>query len=71
MTMEQRVSRLEGAYEQVDARLHDLGQSVESMRSEMNSRFAEVHNRINTLTAIVVGAWITTIIAIVGLYFAQ
>ena len=30
MTTVQRVSRLEGAYEQVDARLHDIGQAVES-----------------------------------------
>ena len=40
MTTVQRVSRLEGAYEQVDARLHDIGQAVESSRSEMNARFA-------------------------------
>ena len=61
---ERRISRLEGAYEQVDARLHDLAQSVESSRAELNSR-------INTLMVIVVGSWATIMVAIVGLYFAK
>jgi tetrahydromethanopterin S-methyltransferase subunit G len=64
MTTVQRVSRLEGAYEQVDARLHDIGQAVESLRSEMNSRF-------NTLMVIMIGSWVTTILAIIGLYFTR
>jgi tetrahydromethanopterin S-methyltransferase subunit G len=61
---ERRISRLEGAYEQVDARLHDLAQSLESTRAELNSR-------INTLTVIVVGSWVTIMLAIIGLYFAK
>ncbi len=80
--MKQRVSRLEGAYEQVDARLHDIGQSVESLRSEMNTRFAEVNgtiesfrletnSRFNTLMVIMIGSWITTILAIIGFYFTR
>jgi tetrahydromethanopterin S-methyltransferase subunit G len=89
MTTVQRVSRLEGAYEQVDARLHDIGQAVESSRSEMNSRFAEVNGtveslrsdmnarfaevntRFNTLMVIMIGSWVTTILAIIGLYFTR
>ena len=98
--MEQRVSRLEGAYEQVDARLHDIGQGVESLRAETNARFAEVNgtigslraemnarfaevnstieslraetnSRFNTLMVIMIGSWITTILAIIGLYFTR
>ena len=69
--MEQRVSRLEGAYEQVDARLHDITQSVESLRAEMNARFAEMNSRINTLMIVMIGSWITVMLAIIGLYFAQ
>ena len=89
MTTVQRVSRLDGAYEGVNARLHDIGQSVESLRAEMktrfaevnstveslraetNSRFAEVNNRFNTLMIIMIGSWITTILAIIGLYFTR
>ena len=55
---------MEGAYEQVDARLHDLAQSLESTRAELNSR-------INMLTVIVVGSWVTIMLAIIGLYFAK
>ena len=89
MTTVQRVSRLDGAYEQVNARLHDIGEAVESLCSEMNtrfaevnstveslraetnSRFAEVNNRFNTLMIIMIGSWITTILAIIGLYFTR
>ncbi len=39
---EERLSRLEGAYEQVDARLEDL-------RSEMNERLGEMNERLNEL----------------------
>lgn len=37
MALEERVSRLEGAYEQVDRRLDDLNQKVASLRSEISS----------------------------------
>lgn len=64
MEAERRISRLEGSYERVDARLNDLGQSLESTRAELS-------NRINTLTVIVVGSWVTMMLAIIGLYFAK
>ena len=35
MTSEKRISRSEGAYEQVDSRPSDLTQSFESLRAEM------------------------------------
>ena len=34
---EQRISRVEGAYEQVDRRLSDLTQSMNSLRAEMDN----------------------------------
>jgi ABC-type phosphate transport system auxiliary subunit len=37
MTTEERISRLEGIYEQVDGRLSDLTLSVNSLRIEMDS----------------------------------
>ena len=40
MTMvEERVSRLEGAYEQVDERLGDLTTAVASLRTDMDAKF--------------------------------
>ena len=59
--MEERISKLEGAYEQVDLRLDDLGRSVNSLRAEMNSRF-------NNLYILLGGFWVTIMVAIVGLY---
>lgn len=63
MVVEQheRISRLEGAYEQVDKRLDDMNLSIDSLRTEMNSR-------INNLYILIAGSWITLMGAIIGLY---
>ena len=73
---QQRISRLEGAYEQVDRRLDELHRSIESLRAdlnglraEMNSRFAEVNSRFNTLIMLLVASWVTLIGVMIGLYF--
>ena len=81
MTTEQRMSRLEGAYEQVDKRLDDLNQSIGGLRSEMDSLRSEMrgemgglrsemNSRLNTLTIVMFGTWVTVIGAVIGLYFA-
>lgn len=76
MATEQRVSRLEGAYEQVDSRLDSvdrrldsmdrrldsMDQSINGLRSEMNSRF-------NNLYVLMTASWVTLIGAMIGLYF--
>ena len=59
---QQRISRLEGAYEQVDRRLDELHRSIEGLRTEMNSRF-------NTLIVLLVASWVTLIGVMIGLYF--
>ena len=61
MALEQRVSRLEGAYEQVDRRLDELSRSIESLRAEMNNRF-------NNVYVLIGGSWVTIMVAIIGLY---
>ena len=58
--IEERVSRLEGAYEQVNERLGDLTQAIASLRSEMNSRF----NTVYAFLAALVAANLGTLIAI-------
>ncbi len=55
-TMEERVSRLEGAYEQVDRRLGDLTAAVEGLRTEMNARFNALIAVIGTLGVAVAGS---------------
>ncbi len=62
MAIEQRVSRLEGAYEQVDRRLDSVERALESLRAEMNSRF-------NTLYILIAALWVSTVGLLIGLYF--
>ena len=75
MTQE-RVSRLEGAYEQVDRRLDDMNRSIQSvrdemgsLRGEMGSLRGEMNSRINNLYVLLGGTWVATMAAIIGLYF--
>lgn len=83
VTAEERISRLEGAYEQVDKRLGNLALAVNSLREEMADGQAalrqdvtgqlgdlrsEVNSRFNTLLVIGAGAWVTTVGLIIGLY---
>jgi tetrahydromethanopterin S-methyltransferase subunit G len=69
MALEQRISRLEGAYEQVDKRLDDLNRGIESLRAEVGSLRAEVNGRFNNLYVLLGASWATLIGAMIGLYF--
>lgn len=48
-TSQERLSRLEGAYEQVDQRLGDLAGSMESLRGEMNTRLDGIDRRFDAM----------------------
>ena len=69
---EQRISKLEGAYEQVDGRLGDLTLSFEALRTEMiranEALRAEMNSRFNNLYMLLGGAWITVMGALIGLF---
>ncbi len=73
MVIEERVSRLEGAYEQVDRRLDELSRAIEGlradMRAEMSALRAEMNSRFNTMYVLFGATWVTLIGAIIGLYF--
>jgi flagellar capping protein FliD len=71
MATEQRISRLEGAYEQVDARLSDTNQRIDSLSSRVNALQASMNARFNTLTILTVGGWVALMAAIVALFFAK
>ena len=65
---EERLSRLEGAYEQVNERLGDLradvnrlAQGQEALRSEMNSRF-------NAMLLLIGGVWATVVGGFIALF---
>ena len=77
---EARISRLEGANEQVDRRHDDMNtrldatnQSIEGVRAEMNSRFeemnsrfGEMNNRYNTLIMLMIVSWVTIFAALIA-----
>ena len=69
MALEQRTSRLEGAYEQVDKRLDELSRPIESLRVEMNSLRVEMNGRFNNIYVLIGASWVTLIGAMIGLYF--
>ena len=56
--LEGRVSKLEGAYEQVNERLGALTQSIDGLRTELNSRFNTMLVLLATLWATVTGGFI-------------
>ena len=80
MTMEERVSRLEGAYEQVDRRLGDLTDAVarvdvkiDSLRTDMDGRFdslrSDMDAKLNTLILVIATVGVAIAGAIVALAF--
>ena len=78
MAWEQRVGRLEGAYEQVNRRLEDLGRSVEplrgdmnGLRNEMNSLRGEMNSRLNTVYVLLGGMWATMVAGFIALYLTN
>ena len=74
MTLEQRVSRLEGAYEQVDRRLSDLNSAIESLRTDMRAEIGELRRDMDrnftTLLFFVGGSWVTMMATMIGLFLA-
>ena len=72
-----RVSRLEGAYEQVNERLHDLTEAVKDVRTEIKdvrSEIKDVRSEIGSLktTLIVIGGamWASTVGGFIALLIA-
>ncbi len=81
-TSPERLSKLEGAYEQVDQRLGDLTGSVESLRGEMNTRLDGMDRRLDTmdmkfeaklnvLIGVAGGSGIAIVLALIGIAFAS
>lgn len=70
---EERLSRLEGGYEQVNERLNDLTQAINSLRSEVSSEVnsfrAEVNARFNNMYIIMGGSWVSLMAAIIASNF--
>lgn len=67
--MESRMSRLEGAYEQVDRRLDSMDHRFESLQHEMHEGFRLLDGKIDQRFMWTMGgiatSWATTMLAIV------
>ena len=61
--LEARVAHIEGAFVQVNERLSSIDRRLDTMENILNSRFSLIDQRFNWLIGIVVGTWITTILA--------
>ena len=70
-TDQERISRLEGAYEQVDARLADLSNRMDSMSNRIDSLEAKFDARFNTQLVLTVGSWVTLMAAIIAVLFTK
>ena len=70
--MEERLSRLEGAYEQVNGRLADLTQEMhrgdDALREEMRGLRSEVNSLRNTLLLLIGGVWATMVGGFIALF---
>ena len=71
MALEQRVSRLEGAYEQSDRRMEDVSRSIEFLRADTNSLRSEMNSRFNNLYVLMGGMWATMVAGFVALVLAN
>ena len=70
VTIEERVSRLEGAYEQVDRRLGGIEDRLIETNQNTNARFDEMNSRINTLITVVIGSAATLAVGIAAGFIA-
>lgn len=70
--MDQRVSRLEGAYEQVNERLSDLSQAIVGLRADLHNEIrslrAEMNSRFNILLVLIGTLWATTVGGFIALF---
>ena len=56
-SLEERMARLEGSFEQIERRLGNIEQDMRSLRSDLNTRFY-------WLMGTMLGMWVTIILAV-------
>ncbi len=60
------ISRLEGAYEQVDRRLDDLNSRLGEMNRRLYEISRDMNSRFNAVIIFIGGSWVTMMAAIIG-----
>ncbi len=66
-TSEERISRLEGSYEQVDKRLGDLTASFNRLSGDLNSLQTDMNAKFNTVIIVFATGWVAVAGALVVL----
>ena len=66
VTTEDRVSRVEGAYEQVDRRLGEIGGDVRGLRTEMNDRMTGMENRLHAILIAVIAGSVSIVVTLIA-----
>lgn len=64
LSMEDRLSRLEGTYEQVAQRLNSMDANVLAMRSELNQRLTAMDSTLRLMLSGIAASWLTVMLAI-------
>ena len=65
---QERLSRLEGTYEQVDRRLNDMNSRLDSMQQSIDGLRSELNSRYNTLVIVMVASWVTLMAAFITMF---
>ncbi len=62
--MEERIGRLEGAYEQIRDRLNGIDGRLAGIESSVDTLRTHVDQRFMWQTGLIVGTWMTTILTV-------
>ncbi len=62
--LEERMAKVEGILEQMNARLNHLESDVSAIRQEISQLRAELHTDVRWIIGFVVGAWITLMLTL-------
>ncbi len=65
---EERLSRLEGAYEQVNERLGDMNERLNELARGQDALREDINSFRNTMLVLIGGAWVTTVGGLIALF---
>ena len=73
--LEPRLARLEGVVEQMDNRLGDLAATMSAGFAQMDGRLGRLETHVDGLqwrmASLILGTWVTTMLAVLGLFLKR
>lgn len=67
--LEERHAKIEGILEQLEKRVSRIEVQLDEFRKELGELKKEMHTNFRWLVGMWVTTWVTTMLAIIGLYF--